>query len=56
MFNYLFYLNEDEQCDADRVDQIIDEIKSRNLALAETLARFSSKFDYDRIMQLMKNR
>jgi CheY-like chemotaxis protein len=43
-------------CDADRVDQIIDEIKSRNLALAETLARFSSKFDYDRIMQLMKNR
>ena len=43
-------------CDADRIDQIIDEIKTRNLALAKALSRFSRKFDYDRIMQLINNR
>ena len=40
-------------CDADRIDQIIDEIRTRNLALAEALSRFSKRFDYDRIMRLI---
>lgn len=40
-------------CDADRIDQIIAEIRSRNSALAEVLLRFSKKFDYDRIVRLI---
>ena len=42
-----------ELCDADRIDQIIAEIKKSNRALAEALSRLSGKFDYDRIMQLI---
>ena len=42
-----------DACDADRVDQIIDEIKDFDLELAKTLSRLSNRFDYDRIMRLI---
>ena len=40
-------------CDADRIDQIIAEIRIRSSALAEVLSRFSKKFDYDGIVRLI---
>lgn len=44
-----------DSCDADRIDRIIDEIEGHSRALANVLSRFSRKFDYDRIMQLINS-
>ena len=44
-----------DSCDADRIDRIIDEIEGHSRELANILSRFSRKFDYDRIMQLINS-
>lgn len=40
-------------CDADRIDWIIDEIRSHSIELADSLSRFSKQFDYKKIMNLV---
>ena len=44
-----------DSCDADRIDRIIGEIEGHSSELANVLSRFSRKFDYDRIMQLINS-
>ena len=43
-----------DSCDADRIERIIDEIRSHSGELATVLTQFSRSFDYNRIKQLIE--
>jgi hypothetical protein len=42
-----------DSCDADRIDQIIDDIHIKSVPLADALKSLSAKFAYDEIFTLV---